>query len=153
MKILSDLRSIITILVVMITTSLTAQVELNADDLSADWQLINETNGVKIYFSKQECQMGSVEQPFIYGFLKVVNTTGNEISLNYRYNLQYEDGCVGCGDSDEYDMYQRLSAGETLEGDCSFKNDQLVLLLKNPLQYMYTELKSVEIINIKVEQL
>jgi hypothetical protein len=71
---------------------------------------------------------------FTYGMLRFENTTANDITLEFFFELQYENGCVGCGNVDEYRKVVTIPAGETLEGDASFDRSELTLLINNPYQ-------------------
>ena len=68
-----QMKSIITLLLVFMGSSAFSQ-SLTANEVNGDWTLITEQDGIKMYVQKGECQMGNIETPFTYGFLKVENT-------------------------------------------------------------------------------
>jgi hypothetical protein len=81
----------------------------------------------------EKVDMGA-PKAFTYGMLRFENTTANDITIEFFFELQYENGCVGCGNVDEYRKMVTIPAGTTLEGNASFDQAELTLLINNPYQ-------------------
>lgn len=128
-----------------------AQIEVSMDEMRSDWKLIKQENGVEVYVSVMECTMGNVKEPFLYGSVKVVNTTSEVKNISFTYELFYTDGCSGCGATDEYSKYIRVNGNSTSEGDCEFTKPESTILLVNPLQTEMTELNKLIINNFKIK--
>lgn len=129
----------------------TAQVEVSMEDMRSDWKLIKQDNGVELYISVMECQMGNVKQPFLYGSVKVINNSTESKVVDFTYELQYTDGCSGCSADSEYTKYITVAPGSEMIGACDFKQPELTILLVNPLQTEFTELSKLVINNLKIQ--
>lgn len=127
------------------------QIEVSMEEMRSDWKLIKQENGVEVYISVMECQMGNVKQSFLYGSVKVVNTIADAKNVSFTYELYYADGCSGCGASDEYTKYIDVAANATAEGSCDFQKPEFTILLVNPLQTEMTELEKLVINDFKVK--
>ena len=145
------MKSIIAILLVFTGFTAMSQSKLNASEINSDWTLLSEKDGVKMYVQKGECQMGNVETPFTYGFLKVENTTNTEKHVNFNINLFYTDGCAGCDNNNGEYASITVAPNSSLEGGCSSQNGQLGLLIRNPLQTDYQEFTHLTLNDIKVD--
>lgn len=127
------------------------QIEIGMEEMRSDWKLIKQENGVEVYVSVMECQMGNVKQPFLYGSVKVVNSTAVAKNVSFTYELYYTDGCSGCGASDEYTKYISVAGNATSEGSCDFQKPENTILLVNPLQTEMTDLEKLVINDFKVK--
>lgn len=144
------MKSIITLLLVFIGSTAFSQ-SLTANELNDNWTLLTEQDGIKMFVQKGECQMGNVETPFTYGFLKVENTTGSTKHVNFNINLFYTDGCAGCDNHNEEYSSVTVAPNSTIVGDCTFEEAPLALLIRNPLQTDYQEFKQLSLIDLKVD--
>lgn len=144
------MKSIFTLLLVFIGSTAFSQ-SLNANEINDDWTLLTEQDGIKMYVQKGECQMGNVETPFTYGFLKVENSTTSTKHVNFNINLFYADGCAGCDNHNEEYSSITIEPNSVLTGECSFKIGQLALLIRNPLQTDYQDFKKLSLIDLKVD--
>lgn len=127
------------------------QIEIGMEEMRSDWKLIKQENGVEVYISVMECQMGNVKQPFLYGSVKVVNKTADAKNVSFTYELYYTDGCSGCGASDEYTKYISVVGNSSSEGNCDFQKPENTILLVNPLQTEMTDLEKLVINDFKVK--
>lgn len=127
------------------------QIEVGMEEMRSDWKLIKQENGVEVYISVMECQMGNVKEPFLYGSVKVVNNTADTKNVSFTYELYYTDGCSGCGASDEYTKYISVTGNATSEGNCDFQKPENTILLVNPLQTEMTDLEKLVINDFKVK--
>jgi len=110
-----------------------AQESLRADEIGNEWTSYTTLEGVNISLKSEKVDVGAPKD-FTYGLLRFENTTANDVTVEFFFELQYENGCVGCGNVDEYRKVVTIPAGATLEGNASFKRDDLTFLINNPLQ-------------------
>lgn len=118
-----------------------------AADLSNDWSAYINEAGLAISVKEEKCDVGAKE-PFTYAHLRFENTTSEDITVEFLFQLQHENGCVGCGNTDEYYKIITIPAGATLEGNSAFTHPELSLLINNPYQ---TDLGAIQ--SIKAAQL
>lgn len=110
-----------------------AQESMSAEDLGNNWTSYANIEGVNVSLKMEKVDVGA-EKAFTYGMLRFENTTANDVTIEFFFELQYENGCVGCGNVDEYRKVVTIPAGATLEGDASFDQADLTLLINNPYQ-------------------
>jgi len=145
------MKNLLLVLFIFAGFTTMAQQNFNAEQLNSEWTLLNTDNGVELYIQKIECKVDGVEQPFTYGFLKVVNTTNQEQKVGINIQLIYSDGCVGCNNPNEDYKMVSVAANSTVACDCSFEdNPELGLLIRNPLQTNLQEFENLSLIDFKV---
>jgi len=110
-----------------------AQESMRAEEVGKDWTNYATVNGVSISIKAEKVDVGAPDL-FTYGMLRFENTTSNDITVEFFFELQYENGCVGCGNVEEYRKQVTLPAGATLEGDAAFAQADLTFLINNPYQ-------------------
>ncbi|GAB5423809.1 MAG: hypothetical protein Crog4KO_09560 [Crocinitomicaceae bacterium] len=110
-----------------------AQESLSADELGNKWTAYTTIEGVNVSLKTEKVDVGAPKE-FTYGMLRFENTTANDVTIEFFFELQYENGCVACGNVDEYRKVVTIPAGATLEGDASFDQADLTLLINNPYQ-------------------
>lgn len=120
-----------------------AQQSLSAEEIGNNWTSYATINGVDVSIKTIKRDVGASEL-FTYGLLRFENTTANEISVEFFFELQYENGCVGCGNANEYRKVVTIPAGATLEGDASFEHADLTILINNPYQTDLGTFKSLK---------
>jgi hypothetical protein len=108
-----------------------AQESMRADEIRNKWTSFTTIEGVNVSLKKEKVDVGAAKV-FTYGMLRFENTTSNDITLEFLFELQYENGCVGCGNVEEYRKVVTIPAGTALEGDSSFEQSELSLLINNP---------------------
>jgi hypothetical protein len=108
-----------------------AQDSMRADEIGNNWTPFNTIEGVNVSLKKEKVDVGAPDA-FTYGMLRFENTTSNDITIEFLFELQYENGCVGCGNVEEYRKVVTIPADATLEGDASFALPELTLLINNP---------------------
>ncbi len=105
----------ISLLMLFSITLLTAQ-------SSNDWTTYHEDNQVKIEYTYSNCEY--IEQ-FNSEFLviKISNYTNNEITINWKEELWYNNNCINCeSDSDESNKQIIVAANTTIQGNCTNQN-------------------------------
>mmetsp|Transcript_32007 Transcript_32007/g.37318 ORF Transcript_32007/g.37318 Transcript_32007/m.37318 type:complete len:152 (+) Transcript_32007:44-499(+) len=120
-----------------------AQESMRADEIGNKWTSLTSIEGVNVSLKKEKVDVGAAKA-FTYGMLRFENTTANDITLEFYFELQYENGCVGCGNVDEYRKVITIPAGTTLEGDATFEQPELSLLINNPYTIDLGEFQSLK---------
>lgn len=113
---------------------------ISADKLNNNWVAYFSESGLSVSIKEERCDVGAKDL-FTYAQLRFENTTSQDITVEFVFELQHENGCVGCGKIDEYQKVITIPAGTTLEGDSSFALPELSLLINNPYQ---TELGAIQ---------
>ncbi|MCR9171720.1 MAG: hypothetical protein NXI10_04460 [bacterium] len=108
-----------------------AQESMRADEIGNKWASYTTLEGLNVSLKKEKVDVGAPDA-FTYGMLRFENTTSNDITVEFFFELQYENGCVGCGNVEEYRKVVTIPAGSTLEGDASFEQPELTFLINNP---------------------
>jgi hypothetical protein len=101
-------------------------------NLTSDWQLLQKSGEVNFYVKRMECAIDGFKLPLIYTFMKIENISNESKSILFNFGLQYTEGCNGCEAGKEHAAFINIPANSTLEGDCTFKENQLTQLIKNP---------------------
>lgn len=125
-----------------------AQETLSADEIGNTWTTYAEVSGVNVSIKTEQVDVGAPKE-FTYGMLRFENTTSNDVTLEFFFELQYENGCVACGNVEEYRKMVTVPAGTTIEGDASFEQPDLTLLINNPYQKLgaFQSLKAGQLIS------
>jgi len=110
-----------------------AQESLRADEIGNKWTSLTSVEGVNVSLKKEKVDVGA-PKAFTYGMLRFENTTSQDVTVEFFFELQYENGCVGCGNVEEYRKMVTIPAGTTVEGDATFAQPELSLLINNPYQ-------------------
>lgn len=120
-----------------------AQESMRADEIGNKWTPYTTIDGVVVSLKKEKVDVGAPDA-FTYGMLRFENTTSNDITVEFFFELQYENGCVGCGNVEEYRKMVTIPAGTTIEGDASFAQPELSLLINNPYTTEYGAFQSLK---------
>ncbi|MCH2224368.1 MAG: hypothetical protein MK066_06315 [Crocinitomicaceae bacterium] len=106
--------------------------DMSSSQLSKQWTLLKEEGDIQLYVRKDECKMGSLEKPFSYTFIKIVNNGTTDHTVNFDLAVHFENECIGCISNPETTKHIKISANSSLETDCSFENGALAVLIQNP---------------------
>ena len=120
------------LLVMLFISSQSFGQTLTRAQLSSEWQIIAQQDGVDVYVKEQNCDLNKNGKPVIFSMLKIVNTTNQEKSVSYKYMHQYDQGCDGCGESSERNFTVNLEPNAQIEESCDIKNAGLSLSIYNP---------------------
>ena len=110
-----------------------AQSEVAAADLTQEWSLINQKEGINIYVRTETCKMGPIKKPLVYAFFKFENTTKETLDINFQAAVKYDSGCIGCqvGDVETTHLIS-IQGNSAKEGDCNFKEANLSSFINDP---------------------
>lgn len=117
------------------------------------WKLYKEVDGVKIFYSYQDChdEKQSFHRQFVV--LRFENTTDKTLQVTWKVNTWYNQKCSGCdSNSPEFERLISLEPKQTKEGDCNFNSSKLLRIFSKFLNYedKTSELEKFELVNIKV---
>ena len=118
-----------------------------------NWELYNQTQGVQIYSQEVNCFAKNIPDQ-IAVLLKVVNTTGHRIRIEWDIAIWYNDIEVVNNISDGENHYSiELDANGLIIGDCEIPYGALYIY-KDFITYKTdTKLSKFELQNITVTQL
>lgn len=94
------------------------------------WQLLTEKSGVQVYFRYENCDdnINDIHQQM--AVLKFVNTTNQNLSVEWDLEAWYNNVCTTCGKNDkEHHFSTQLNAGETKIGNFEKRGTQRELLI------------------------
>ena len=144
------IKSTLLIFTVLLSFSGISQNTVNAEQLTQEWTLVSTQDGVEIYLKQEKCDVGA-EKLFTYAFIRIVNTNPTEKSVEFNFQMQYDNGCYGCGDTRETKKMLAVPASTSIEGESTFQIGELSLLINNPYQVDPRVLESINLdeLNIK----
>ncbi len=120
---------------------------------TSELKLYSELNGVQIYYRLAERHDLHNGIHALYVELQVVNTTSENLHMSWNYDLWVDGICVNCNavNKEEYSHQLDLNASETLEGNCSErKQNDLLLFIKYIDKEMRT-LTDFELSNLTID--
>jgi hypothetical protein len=121
-------------------------------NLTNNWKLIQETEGVQFFAKFEECKMSDkTPKPFDIAFLKIVNNTDEEVQVAYNFVIEYTEGCQGCDGSDESFFTQTIPANGSLEDDCNFLQEGMAHSVRNQNFKGGWNFKKVSVSNVKID--
>ena len=120
-----------------------AQESMSAEVVGSNWTPYTSMEGLNVSLKMEKVDVGA-PKAFTYGMLRFENTTNSDITVEFFFELQYENGCVGCGNVEEYRKVVTIPAGTTLEGDAAFDQADLTFLINNPYQTELGDFQSLK---------
>lgn len=119
---------------------------------SQNWEVINETSDYKIEKKTVECNddYNGIYKEFV--FLKFSNLTQDQLTINYRLELYYDDVCRSCNNSAENNSVLVLEPSSSVEGSCDSR-DRRVKIFSKFLNYSKAELTDFNVVGVKIEKL
>ncbi|MGB0933914.1 MAG: hypothetical protein ACPGU5_06500 [Lishizhenia sp.] len=132
MKKITKIHSFFILCFLLISTQVISQNNIEYNNVSQDWSLIANNNGVNIYVMKTTCKLDEKFKPSTWLFYKLENTTTENKSVEFTPIYTYQEGCVNCDNNTEYSLEFQLEANETLNGDCGFADRNLTFCIHNP---------------------
>lgn len=144
------IKSTFLIFMALISFNGISQNTIEADKLSEKWTLLTTQDGVEVYLKQEKCDVGASDL-FTYAFIRFVNKNTTEKSIEFNFHMNFDNGCVGCGDTRETQKMVAINASTSIEGDCTFEIGELALLINNPYQLDPGVLESIklDVLNIK----
>ncbi|MCC6700030.1 MAG: hypothetical protein IT221_00805 [Fluviicola sp.] len=109
-----------------------SQGKLSSQQLNESWQLLDESNGVKVFAQKQKCALSAPQMPLEFVFIRVENTTTSSVNVSYQLASIYSEGCVGCDANPETAISINVPAGASVTSTCEENKPGLQVLINNP---------------------
>jgi hypothetical protein len=106
------------------------------------WILHSEQNGVQVYYRYENCDdnVNDIHQQMV--ILKFVNTTNQNLSVEWDLEAYYNDICTTCGKKDKEQHFStQLSAGEIKIGNFENRATQKELLIFAKFTKMESKVK------------
>ncbi|MGB0914488.1 MAG: hypothetical protein ACPGVI_00380 [Crocinitomicaceae bacterium] len=128
-----------------------AQSEVAAADLTQDWSLVNQEDGVNIYVRKEACKVGPLEKPLVYVFYKIENTNADAKNVYFQAGLKYDQECIGCNGEEESSKAINVLGNTSVECDNTFAKGLLSSLITNPNYPDSRVFESVMLLDIKID--
>lgn len=143
-------KSTLLIFTMLLSFSGISQNSVNAENLNKDWTLVTTQNDVEVYIRKEKCDVGAPDL-FTYAHIRLVNLNTSEKTVEFNFQMHFDNGCVGCGDTRETKKMLAVPASTSVEGEGTFKIGELSLLINNPYQLDSGNLESIKLdeLNIK----
>ena len=128
--------------------------EFNKTEDKDEWQLYSEKNGVQIYYKTQECRIESQGLHQEYVLLKFVNTTDENLIVEWDNELWYNNVCRTCGSKTNEHHYEiSLSSGDSVEGGCSLDSERKLRIFSKFLNLQSkSQLTKFELVNITIKK-
>ena len=105
------------------TNNLSAQ----SHEASTEWELYSEINGIHIFSKQIECndEANGIFQEVV--ILKFVNTTNKNFTIEWDYELWYDNKCWTCDAKSSKENHKAitLNAQKMIVGDCGSDNKSL----------------------------
>ena len=128
-----------------------AQSNVAANDLTQEWSLVSQENGVNIYIRKEFCKVGPQAKLLTYVFYKVENTSASSKDVYFQAGLKYDQECIGCNGEEENRKAINVPANSSIECDCTFANGLLSSLITNPNYPDSRKFEAVQLSDIKID--
>ena len=126
--------------------------ELKKADLTSEWNLFSEKDGIKIFLRSETCDVQGAAKPFDYTFIKVENTNSEEKIVDLQLGMNYNGNCIGCSVNDiEAKRKITVPANSFLLGDCTFERGELSYLIENKNYPNAFAFKSVKLIYLNIQ--
>jgi hypothetical protein len=126
--------------------------ELKKAEITSDWKLLSEKDGLKLFIKSETCQIEGAPKPFDYVFIKLENSNSEDKSINFQLGVNYNQLCVGClATENEAQRNIVIPANSTLFGDSTFERGELSYLIANHNGvYNYT-FNSIRLIYLNIQ--
>lgn len=125
--------------------------ELKKTQLTSEWTLLSETNGVKLFVKSENCQVQGAPKSFDYLFVKLENTNSTDKTVSLQLGMNFNEACVGCVENDIEALKEiSVPANSSVMGDATFQRGELSYLIANHNATVYT-FKSVKLVTLKIK--
>jgi hypothetical protein len=101
-------------------------------DTPSEWELVKAKDGINVFSQIMTCDIEGAPNPFDYVVFKVENTTEGPLTIGLHFEIYFEEGCNGCGGSEETSTALLLEGGSSIESTCADPVDQLAYFILNP---------------------
>ena len=143
-------KSILLIFVAFVSFNGMSQNSIEASNLTEEWTLLTTKDGVDVYLKQDKCDIGA-EKLFTYAYIRFVNNNSTEKTIEFNFLMNFDNRCVGCGDTRETKKMIAIPASTSVDGACGSEVGELALLINNPYQIDSGVFESValDVLNIK----
>ena len=143
-------QPIVYMIFMLISSFSFSQGKMNKDQLNESWQLLQESQGVKVFAKKQNHAIAPNQLPLEYILLKIENTSEQEMNVQFQLASIYTEGCVGCDFVPETSFKKTLEKGQSIVGSCETSQPGMQVLVNNPnlkkgWDFQLIELKSFNV--------
>lgn len=126
--------------------------ELKNTELTNQWTLLSETNGVKLFVKSENCQIQGAPKSFDYVFVKLENTNSQEKTVDLQLGMNFTQACIGCVANDPEALRKiTIPANSSVMGDATFQRGELSYLIANHNSPSVYTFKSVQLITLKIK--
>ena len=132
------------------SSSVFSQERMTEDQLSEEWQLIQEQDDVKFYVQEMDCSFDYLEKPLKYIFVRIENNSINDLRVQYNIALHFEEGCSGCEEESEFNSGVVIKANSSIEATCKTKEKELTHVIVNPNLKGGWSFESVSIMHVNI---
>lgn len=123
------------------------------NDLSTEWTLAKDVNGVMIYFKRVECNDHTNGIFKEHVMVRMVNTTDRDLRMEWDMEFWFGEECRTCDPANarEYHYTLDLKGGEMLEGECGTETPRELKYYIRFLNYPHiAQLSRFELANLSV---
>ena len=110
MKTLNIIQKIAFVFALFIGFTSFSQDVIKPSEISSEWTLVKEQDGIKMYISTEGCKVGPLEKPLEYIFIKIENLNSESKNLYFQFGLHYDEGCEGCEEHKESERAINIAA-------------------------------------------
>ncbi len=126
--------------------------ELKNTDLTNDWKLLSEKNGLKLFVKSETCQIQGAPKPFDYVFIKLENTNLEDKTIDFQLGVIYQEKCIGCSlEDNEAKRRLTIPANTTWIGENTFEKGELSYLITNHNGLDKSVFKSIQLIYLNIQ--
>lgn len=88
------------IVIMLVSFSGFSQTSIDAGNITEEWKLLTTKDGIEVHIKQDKCDIGA-DKLFTYAYIKLVNTTTVTKTVEFNFQLIFDNDCVGCGDTRE----------------------------------------------------
>jgi len=136
---------VLSVLFVIISNLSFSQVKV-----TESWNLLKSQEGIEVYSKIVACETEGFSTPVNYLVYKVSNTNSTLQTVGLQFAIHFEEGCNGCGGSEETFTEVTLNAQQSIEASCSNFIEKMSYFILNPSfkdSWKYTHSEVVITIN------
>lgn len=100
--------------------------------VTESWNLLKSQEGIEVYSKIITCETEGFSTPINYLIYKVSNTNSTSQTVGLQFAIHFEEGCNGCGGSEETYTEIKLNAQQSIEASCSNFGERLSYFILNP---------------------
>lgn len=119
---------------------------------SNNWSPCKDLGTVVVEQQTVQCTYPNSDVTAEYIFLRLTNTTNQEVHISFRIDTYFDGSCRTCGNY-EYGFSFTIPANGSIEPTCAFNsaNDKLAVFVKNVNRPNYASFDKFEINNVTIQ--